>query len=65
MAEYIVVSFRVGVPGAPWHPREGVNVQALLDAGFIRRAEAREPSPTHPNRSRVKPKPAPDTEPTE
>jgi len=32
---YVVVSPRVGTPGEPFEPAEGVNVQALLDAGFI------------------------------
>jgi len=32
---YVVVSPRVGTPGEPFQPAEGVNVQALLDAGFI------------------------------
>ena len=65
MAEYIVVSPRVGTPGEPWEPEIYVNVHALLEGGFIRRAEGKEPSTAYPKRSRVKPKPAPDTEPTE
>lgn len=65
MAEYIVVSPRVGTPGEPWEPDIYVNVHALLEGGFIRRAEGQEPSRAYPKRSRVKPKTKPDTEPTE
>ena len=32
---YVVVSRRVGTPGAPFVPRPGINVAALLDAGHI------------------------------
>jgi len=33
--EYVIVSERVGKPGAPFDPPEGVNVAALLEHGFI------------------------------
>jgi hypothetical protein len=33
---YEIVSPRVGTPGAPFEPRPGVNVEALLAAGFIK-----------------------------
>ena len=33
--EYVIVSDRVGKPGAPFAPPEGVNVDALLEHGFI------------------------------
>lgn len=65
MAEYIIVSPRVGTPGELWEPIDGVNIDALIAGGFIRRVEYREPSPSHPKASRVKPKSTPDTEPTE
>ena len=32
---YRIISPRVGVPGAIWEPTEGVNVEALIDGGFI------------------------------
>jgi hypothetical protein len=34
--KYIVVSELVGTPGDVFTPKEGVNVQALLDGGFIK-----------------------------
>jgi len=33
---YEIVSPRVGTPGAQFDPRPGVNVEALLAAGFIK-----------------------------
>ena len=65
MAEYIVVSPRVGTPGEPWEPDIYVNVHALLEGGFIRRATDPDPTPAPAKASRVKAKPTPDTEPTE
>jgi hypothetical protein len=57
---YIVVSPRVGVPGEPYEPAMYVNLHALLEAGFIRRAsDAAPPEPTKVKKKR------PDTEPTE
>ena len=32
---YKIVSPRVGTPGDTYHPKPGVNVQALVDHGFI------------------------------
>ena len=32
---YVVVSPRVGTPGEPYEPTEGVNIDALIDGGFI------------------------------
>ena len=34
-AKYTVVSDKVGEPGAPFVPEEGINVAALLEGGFI------------------------------
>ena len=34
-AKYTVVSDKVGEPGAPYVPEEGINVAALLEGGFI------------------------------
>ena len=34
-AKYTVLSDKVGEPGTPYVPEEGINVQALLDGGFI------------------------------
>ena len=65
MAEYIVVSPRVGTPGEPWEPEIYVNVHALLEGGFIRRATDPDPTPEPVKASRVKSKTKPDTEPTE
>jgi hypothetical protein len=35
VTSYLVVSPRIGVPGAPFHPSAGVNVAALLASGAI------------------------------
>jgi hypothetical protein len=40
--EYIIVSERVGEPGASYTPAEGVNVEALLAGGFIARKTSRQ-----------------------
>jgi hypothetical protein len=32
---YVIVSPRLGTPGDKYEPAEGVNVQALIDGGFI------------------------------
>ena len=32
---YIIVSPRLGTPGDKYEPAEGVNVQALINGGFI------------------------------
>jgi len=32
---YIVISPRVGIPGEKYEPQEGVDIQRLLDGGFI------------------------------
>lgn len=34
-AKYTVVSDKVGEPGAPFVPEDGINVAALLEGGFI------------------------------
>lgn len=57
---YIVVSPRVGVPGEPYKPELWVNLHALLEGGFIRRAS--DPAPLEPTKVKKK---RPDTEPTE
>ena len=36
MNNYTVVSDRVGTPGEPFTPADGVNVEALLEHGFIK-----------------------------
>lgn len=35
MTKLLVVSPLVGTPGDEFHPKPGVNVQALIDGGFI------------------------------
>ena len=65
MAKYVVVSPRVGTPGEPYEPEVWVNLQVLIDGGFIRRADAPDPTPEPVKASRVKSKTKPDTEPTE
>jgi hypothetical protein len=36
MSTYIIVSELVGTPGAEFIPEEGVNVEALIEGGFIK-----------------------------
>jgi hypothetical protein len=36
MNEYEIISSRVGEPGKEYVPREGVNVDALIEYGFIK-----------------------------
>lgn len=33
---YEIISARIGTPGAPYKVRPGINVEALLAAGFIK-----------------------------
>jgi hypothetical protein len=33
---YIIISDLVGEPGAEFIPTEGINIEALLDGGFIK-----------------------------
>ena len=39
---YVIVSPRLGNPGDPFEPAEGINVDALLEAGFIAHADGSE-----------------------
>ncbi len=32
----VIVSELVGTPGEEFHPAEGINIDALLDGGFIK-----------------------------
>ena len=32
---YIIVSPRIGTPGDPYEPQDGVNVDALIEGGLI------------------------------
>lgn len=34
--KYIIVSELVGEPGEEFHPAEGINVEALVEGGFIK-----------------------------
>ena len=36
MSKYIIVSELVGTPGDEFVPGEGINVDALIDGGFIK-----------------------------
>jgi hypothetical protein len=44
--EYIIVSERVGEPGASYTPAEGVNVEALIAGGFITKKTSRQSKTT-------------------
>ena len=56
MTSYLVVSPRLGTPGAPYEPAAGVNVDALLASGAIVAVEqivgatAKDAAPTSPSR---------------
>ena len=32
---YVIVSPRIGTPGDPYEPQDGINVDALVEAGLI------------------------------
>jgi hypothetical protein len=36
MSNYIVISELVGTPGETYTPDEGINVEALIEGGFIK-----------------------------
>lgn len=41
---YVIVSPRLGSPGAPFHAAPGTNVEALIAGGFIKKVST--PKPT-------------------
>lgn len=47
---WIVVSRRVGIPGAPYVPKPGDNLDALVAGGFIRPATVNADPPAAPSR---------------
>lgn len=53
MSKYQIVSERVGTPGATFTPEEGVNVEALIEGGFIKQTNGKsaktETEPTEEN----------------
>ena len=53
MSKYTIVSERVGEPGATFEPVEGVNIDALIEGGFIKQTAGKsaktEPEPTEEN----------------
>ena len=53
MSKYQIISERVGEPGAVFEPEEGVNVEALIEAGFIKQTGGKsaktEPEPQEEN----------------
>lgn len=34
--KYTILSELVGTPGAEFHPEDGINVEALIEGGFIK-----------------------------
>lgn len=38
MSTYVIVSERVGKPGDTYTPEDGVNIDALIEFGFIKHA---------------------------
>jgi|GEM_PF-5866388 len=51
---WIVVSRRVGIPGAPYTPKPGDNLDALVNGGFIRPATVNADQPAAPTRKVTK-----------
>lgn len=51
---WIVVSRRVGIPGAPYVPKPGDNLDALVAGGFIRAATVNADQPAAPARKVTK-----------
>lgn len=51
---WIVVSRRVGIPGAPYIPKPGDNLDALVAGGFIRPATVNADLPAAPSRKVTK-----------
>jgi hypothetical protein len=55
MTKYTIVSELVGTPGDEFVPDEGINVEALLDGGFIKsdnkapKSAKTEPTEENPN----------------
>jgi hypothetical protein len=55
MTKYTIISELVGTPGDEFVPDEGINVQALLDGGFIKsdnkapKSAKTEPTEENPN----------------
>ena len=47
MNTYVIVSERVGTPGDVYTPADGINVQALLDGGFITQKTSRQSKTTN------------------
>ena len=41
MAKLVIVSELVGTPGDEFHPEDGVNVEALIEGGFVKRSTAK------------------------
>lgn len=42
---YLIVSPRLGLPGAPFNPPPGTNIEALLSYGFIVEVSTPKPKP--------------------
>ena len=53
--KYLIVSPRVGTPGDEYQPRPGVNVEALLAMGAIRKAD-KVSTPAQPKSAKTKSK---------
>jgi hypothetical protein len=57
--KYRIVSPRVGTPGEMYKPEIWVNLDALLDGGFIEPVD-KKPAPDKPAKAKVSKKAAPD-----
>lgn len=42
---YVIISDRIGIPGEPFEPTPGTNVQALIFGGFIAEVSTPKPKP--------------------
>lgn len=51
---WVIVSRRVGIPGTPFVPGPGINVEALVAGGFIRPSAVNDDPPAAPQRKVTK-----------
>jgi len=41
--KYTIISPRIGIPGDPYEPVDGVNIDALVSGGFIEQSTVKAP----------------------
>jgi hypothetical protein len=52
---YRIISTRIGVPGEIWEPSEDVNIDALIDGGFVEKVSAPAPKSATKDNSNAAP----------